>query len=280
MVNEMFKHIVLWVLVSASLMLSNQMHAQALLNVPYKTIVTLPHKPADKTLSYGDDPLQFVKMWQAHSSDDKRNPVVIFIHGGCWLNAFSIDHSLPMTSALAQRGFSVWSVEYRRTGDEGGGWPGSFNDIQKAIDFVLKQDGHAGRDNKVFVVGHSAGGHLATLAAASRGGSITAIGLAAITDIARYSNGQNSCQKAVHGFMGGTQQTTPVSYQEATPTSFKFAHLIHGTADSIVPIAQSRQAKTTTIEIEGAGHFDFLHPSSQAFAALVKLIEIKSNEQQ
>jgi acetyl esterase/lipase len=50
-------------------------------------------------------------------------------------------------------------------------------------------------------VGHSAGGHLALLA----GGEIKrlkgVIGLAAITDIAEYAMGSNSCQKVTNNFM-------------------------------------------------------------------------------
>ncbi len=34
----------------------------------------------------------------------------------------------PLASALAERGIATWNVEYRRSGDSGGGWPGTFLD--------------------------------------------------------------------------------------------------------------------------------------------------------
>ena len=60
-------------------------------------------------------------------------PLVILIHGGCWLNSFDVNHSRPLATALSQAGFAVWSLEYRRTGDPGGGWPGTLEDIQLAL---------------------------------------------------------------------------------------------------------------------------------------------------
>lgn len=274
----MFKQIVFLLITTYFVLFSDSVNAQKLINVPYKDVVNLPYNDPDFTLSYGDDPLQFVKLWEPIRKSEKAAPLVIFVHGGCWLNAFSIDHSLPMTSALAERGFLVGSIEYRRTGDEGGGWPGSLDDVLSGIHFILKQKSTTYNKNRVFVIGHSAGGHLAALAAAKLSGKVNAIGLAAITDIRQYSQGKNSCQKAVHGFMGGTLKDIPLMYDQATPSSFKYTQLIHGTADSIVPIKQSRQAMTKTVEIDGAGHFDFLHPASQAFSELVDMIKSSQNE--
>lgn len=274
----MFKQTVLLLAATYIVLFSGNVNAQKLINVPYKDVVNLPYNDADNTLSYGDDPLQFVKVWEPRGKSEKVAPLVIFIHGGCWLNAFSIDHSLPMTSALAEQGFLVASIEYRRTGDEGGGWPGSFDDVLSGIRFMLNQKTRKYDNDRVFVVGHSAGGHLAALAADKLAGQVNAIGLAAITNISEYAKGQNSCQRAVHGFMGGKLEDIPHLYNQATPSSFESMQLIHGTADSIVPLEQSRQAMTMTVEIEGAGHFDFLHPSSQAFSVLVDMIKSSKNE--
>ena len=60
-------------------------------------------------------------------------PLVILIHGGCWLNSFDVNHSRPLATALNHAGFAVLSLEYRRTGDPGGGWPSTLEDIQLAL---------------------------------------------------------------------------------------------------------------------------------------------------
>ncbi|WP_343859996.1 alpha/beta hydrolase [Aliiglaciecola litoralis] len=238
-------------------------------NVSYSSILELSYRAADATLVYGDDKHQFGKLWRPSVKSSGLPALVVFIHGGCWLNAFDIDHSFPLTSALSEQGFLVWSIEYRRTGDEGGGWPGSFQDIQAGIDYILNQSQETFDPNKVFVVGHSAGGHLATLAADQRNGKVTAIGLAAITDVAKYGQGKNSCQQAVPKFMGGSAKQKPDDYAQATAKSFVHSILLHGLADKIVPPSQSSQTKAQTVLIADAGHFDFLHPKSTAFAALL-----------
>ncbi|GAB5378780.1 MAG: alpha/beta hydrolase [Aliiglaciecola sp.] len=250
------------------------------INVPYKDILQAPFQQADKTLSYGASPLQFGKLWLPKPKEQKP-PLLIFLHGGCWLNAFNIEHSFALTSALANSGAMVWSIEYRRTGDEGGGWPGTFEDTVKGVKFALDQSQWGFDPTKVFIVGHSAGGHLALLAndalAKSRYQNIEAIGLAAITDVISYSQGTNSCQSATDKFMGGSYVQQKHAYVAATPKRYDNVTLIHGSRDNIVPIEQSEKASASVLVVEGAGHFDFLHPQSTAYAALLSVI-YKRNE--
>ncbi len=58
---------------------------------------------------------------------------MILLHWGCGLSAYDIKHSYALSTGLAQAGFNVWSVEYRRTGESGGGWPVTFDDIKNGI---------------------------------------------------------------------------------------------------------------------------------------------------
>ena len=50
--------------------------------------------------------------------------MVVVVHGGCWLSEYSLDHIAGFCAALTDVGLATWSLEYRRVGDEGGGWPG------------------------------------------------------------------------------------------------------------------------------------------------------------
>ena len=94
-------------------------------------------------------------------------------------------------------GYDVWVPEYRRVGDEGGGWPGSLEDIVAAVEFVTDKTGQP-----PILVGHSAGGHLA-LRAAQTGLAIDGVvGLAPITDLVSYGAESGSCQSMVAPFMG------------------------------------------------------------------------------
>lgn len=50
--------------------------------------------------------------------------MVIFIHGGCWLAEYDIAHVGAIEQAIADEGYAVWSLEYRRVGNRGGDGPG------------------------------------------------------------------------------------------------------------------------------------------------------------
>jgi pimeloyl-ACP methyl ester carboxylesterase len=54
--------------------------------------------------------------------------------------------------------------EFRRTGQEGGGWPGTFDDVTAALEAVPNLLAPYSEDPPV-LLGHSAGGHLAVWAA-------------------------------------------------------------------------------------------------------------------
>jgi len=195
------------------------------------------------------------------------------IHGGCWLNSFDIKHTHALSTALSQAGYAVWSVEYRRTGDEGGGWPGSYEDIKSAVAYLPKLANYPIDLNRVAIAGHSAGGHLALLAGADRLYNFSAvIGLAAIVDLEKYSQGPNSCQTATLRFMGGSVSELPLVYQTANPAKLdlpKSAVLLHGTEDAIVSVEHAQLANVSDRLIEGAGHFDMIHPGTKSYQALL-----------
>ena len=244
--------------------------------VSFKSVTELAIIQPDQSIAYGTDPLQYGLLWQAQNRSNKA--LIVLVHGGCWLNAYGVDHSFPMAAALSQAGYPVWSLEYRRTGDTGGGWPGSYEDIKLALgqlDLLQKQ--HINTD-EIILIGHSAGGHLALLAA-SELASINfkqVIGLAAITDISRYALGDNSCQQATKKFMAGMPNQQSNAYQSANliyRTLPQSVTLMQGDADQMVPLLQSQLADVKTQIIPGAGHFDWIHPGTPAFEKLLRLLE-------
>jgi len=248
-------------------------------NVSYTSVTELEFTSASTKLVYGeDDPsLQYGLLWVPADMDAlERAPLVVFIHGGCWLNEFDIQHSFPFSTALAEAGYAVWSLEYRRTGDAGGAWPGSFDDIRQGLEFISNLKNHSLDLDRVVIAGHSAGGHLALLAGSGFQGFDAVIGLAAITDIVKYSQGNNSCQKATIDFMGGNYEANPAAYHAANPVDISLHErtiLLHGDVDSIVPLEQARVSDTTAIIEEGAGHFDWIHPGTQAYQLLLSTLE-------
>lgn len=252
-------------------------------NVAYSKVAALPFAAADENISYGADPLQYALLWRAKKVTKVKNlenkqayPLVILIHGGCWLSAYDIQHTYALSTGLAQAGFNVWSLEYRRSGDIGGGWPATYDDVKAGIlASALYNSGEFDLSHSV-LVGHSAGGHLALLA----GGEIKqlngVIGLAAITDIAEYAMGSNSCQQVTKNFMQGMPKDKTVEYHLANPSKQPLhinTTILQGDKDDIVPAFELDQLQRRVILLEGGGHFDWIHPGSEAFKILTQQLD-------
>ena len=243
-------------------------------NVTFDQVQTLPHREPDATVAYGDNPLQYGLLWVP--STNANAPLVILIHGGCWLNSFDVNHSRPLATALNQEGFAVWSLEYRRTGDPGGGWPGTLEDIQLALSQLERLSSYAIDLSRVAIAGHSAGGHLALMAGADLTSVKAVIGLAAIVDIETYSRGSNSCQTAGPDFIGVSLEDGPELYALANPVKQALnpaSMLLHGNNDEIVPLDHFPQDLLPLSVVAGAGHFDWIHPGTPAFHLFLGMLK-------
>jgi acetyl esterase/lipase len=219
---------------------------------------------------------------------------VVFLHGGFWRVAYDRAHTGPLATALSAAGFAVCVPEFRRVGQPGGGWPGTFDDIATAVDVLPARvrevvGAHLISDQPPLLAGHSAGGHLALWAAGRRRLPPDSkwrateqrfrgvVALAAVTDMPachqlRLGHG------AAAALLGGGPDRQPERYRVADPVSLLPlacpARLVHGSADRQVPCAMSRdyvaQAcaagdDATLDELPGAGHFDVIDPLSAAW---------------
>ncbi|WP_139048190.1 alpha/beta hydrolase [Pseudoalteromonas sp. BSi20652] len=243
-------------------------------NVAYSKVASLGYKNADEKITYGSDEAQYALLWRASQTDQSQpKPLVVLLHGGCWLSAYDIKHTFALSTGLAQAGFNVWSVEYRRSGESGGGWPVTFGDIKAGIAASSTYNNGEFKLNNAVVVGHSAGGHLALLAGGQMSELKGVIGLAPITDIKAYASGTNSCQKVTKDFMQGMPSDKPDAYTQANPSEQPLhaqSIILQGTKDLIVPAYNLKQLNRPVVMLEGVGHFDWIHPGSAAFNALVK----------
>jgi acetyl esterase/lipase len=129
--------------------------------VSYEEMLQRAVAPPPIRKSYGARAEQFGELWLPPGAGPF--PIVLLVHGGCWRSTLpGLEFVRSFASACVERGLAVWNVEYRRLGDEGGGYPGTFLDVAAAADFLreLARD-HPLDLERVVAVGHSAGGHLA-----------------------------------------------------------------------------------------------------------------------
>jgi len=190
--------------------------------------VAAPHDEPDLTEAWGADPLQLGELRLPPGPGP--HPVAVLVHGGCWLSEYDRHHVGRLARALAEAGIATWSLEYRRVGDEGGGWPGTFEDVARGADRLRVLAERFPLDlDRTIAVGHSAGGQLALwLATRSRlapGDPLYAtapipirgvLGLAAVPDLARV-HGLGVCGNVVDALMGGSPDAVPERYAAVSP---------------------------------------------------------------
>jgi acetyl esterase/lipase len=186
-------------------------------------------------IPYGGDPDQFVDFRVPAQAAGR--PLLINIHGGFWRSRYDLVHADPLCDSLTLAGFPTANIEYRRSGQPGGGWPGTFDDVRAAV--------HLARSHvnaPAVVMGHSAGGHLALWLASEMPGLAGVVALAPVASLRLawelyLSNG------AVCEFLGGAPDEVPDRYAAADPcglASFVPRTLVHGDSDDVVPLELSR----------------------------------------
>lgn len=252
--------------------------------------MTQPQAKADARIAYGPAPAQAAELFLPKGRGP--HPVVVLIHGGCFLAEYE---GLPQTSGiaadLAARGYAVWNVEYRKLGEEGAGYPGTFLDVADALERLRAEaPKHHLDTRRVVAVGHSAGGHLALWAASrTRLPKTSALWRARPLKIrAVVSLGGIGDLKPHAGVFAGAcgpsiaTVAPPLTYRETSPAellpSGVGVTMIHGEFDHVMPFdtgqayaAKARAAgdRAEAIEIKGSGHFDPVIPTTQAWKTVV-----------
>lgn len=245
-------------------------------------ILSLPPPKADSRVSYGTDANQFADLRVPKAKGP--HPLLLNIHGGYWRAKYDLEHAGFLCAALTAKGIATANLEYRRVGNAGGGWPGTFADIRAGYQFLRQNAGkYELAVNRVVIMGHSAGGELALCLAAHEPGVRAVMSLAGVVDLQRAYQLHLS-NDAVAEFLGGTPAQVPDHYREADPMKLAVPArqwLIHGSADDVVPVDFSRNyAKTKVagkedarlVEIAEAGHFDVIDPRTEAWKHVEQVV--------
>lgn len=257
----------------------------------YKAFGAAASKPA-ATIAYGPGELQVADLRLPEGRGPF--PVAVVIHGGCWMA--SIDNRSGIAGfadALTKRGFATWNVEYRRVGDAGGGWPGTFQDVAAAQDKLAEVAATHPLDlSRVVIVGHSAGAHLA-LWAASRARLPAAWNNTRVQPIAVVAiDGPGALapfvgidadvcgRPVIVPLMGGTPQEKPDEYRiaspmEQLPLGMRQLLVAGALQDLMQPYIAAARASGDRVDVltpPKANHFDIVTPNTANGAAVVDFI--------
>ena len=233
---------------------------------------------------YGPDPEQYAEL--TLPSGTPGSGTVVIIHGGYWRSGYTADLGRPLARDLAGRGFACWNLEYRRAGN-GGGWPRTLDDVVSGINALATaaQD-HDVDLSRVTLLGHSAGAHLAVLAAKAGPSGVTVTGVVSqsgVLDLAgahRFGLSGN----AVENFLGCTPQEDPQRYLDADPMLALPlpvpAWVLHGEADNTVPPAfsadwaRAARGAGTSVRLRTipGDHFAMITPGTPAWDAVVETL--------
>lgn len=244
-------------------------------------ILTRHTRLPDRTEVTGPEQTDVYDVWEPYDHPP-RGLTVALVHGGFWREQYDRAHQSPLADALSRDGFHVANLEYPRIGMPGGGWPGTGRSLLARAQAV-HADTHL--PDRVVVVGHSAGGHLALwLASAGRAtwllGVIALAPAADLREVARLglSNG------AAAALVGGSPEDVPESWEDADPARQRLtvpAVIVTGERDDVVPasVVESYVASRAADEplhttvARGADHFDLIDPESPAYLLVLAEIE-------
>ncbi len=260
----------------------------------------LPSEPPDERSAYDTGPSRYGELRLPDGPGP--HPVAVLVHGGCFKAAYATLRDLSaMADALEEIGIATWNVEYRRLGEDGGGWPGTYLDVGRAVDHLRAlAPRHALDLERVVIVGHSAGGHLAMWAAGRArvppGSDVHVadplpvrgvLDLAGPVDMtANIAGYEGLCRDAViTGLLGGSPASVPERYAQASPMRLlplgipqvlligeHEEFVPHPLMEAYVEAAARSGDRVRLIVVPGVGHFEIASPHATPWPRVASAI--------
>lgn len=176
-------------------------------------------------------------------------PAVIIVHGGGWVRGDRRVEVAPLFRPLTDAGFAWFSIDYRLSSDFTQ-FGVAIEDVKNAIRFVKARAAEYRIDpDRVAVIGESAGGQLAAMAVLDPAPDLRVkalVGLYAPMDLVELAKNSALVPAQIRNSLLGTpfeglilarlSQLSPMANVKSGAPAFL---LIHGTADTLVPYAQS-----------------------------------------
>ncbi|MFD7103855.1 alpha/beta hydrolase [Streptomyces celluloflavus] len=253
----------------------------------------------DRTVAYGSGPDRVIDLYGPWAGA-ARGPLVVLLHGGFWRAAYDRRHLSPLAAELAGHGLPVALAEYRRAA---GGAARMVEDVSAAVSAAVDEAGDGAADEagcaaSAVLLGHSAGGHLALLAAARPGVPVArVVAVSPVADLARAHElglSGGAVAELVGGGPGLAARIAAADPARHPPAGVPVT-ILHGGDDPEVPPELSRRyaaaagavataagagtgavgpaaaghARTTLHELPGVGHYAPVTPGTPACRTLL-----------
>lgn len=226
-------------------------------------------------------------------------PTILHVHGGAWMIGSKDDQGKPLAHRMAAHGWVVVSANYRLSPRFA--WPDHIVDVKAAIRWIKEHGAEYGADpDFIAITGGSAGGHLAALAALTPNdpafqpgfeqadttvqACVPFYGVYDFTD--RRGHWKRSLLRPMleHRIVKKRLRDDFEVFDKASPMSRVHPgappfFVIHGTRDTMVPIAEARtfvellraasRAPVLFAELPGAQHAFEIFPSERTGHALM-----------
>jgi acetyl esterase/lipase len=249
----------------------------------------------------GTRPLKLDVYLPSAPSDGLR-PAIVQVHGGAWVLGSRKEQGIPLLNHLAAHGWVGFNIDYRM--GPFNTWPAPVVDVKRAIAWVREHAEEYGVDPSfIALTGGSAGGHLTALAALTAGdptlqpgfedadtsvqAAVPFYGIYDMLDEGRVHNPVMHTWVLEPLVFKARREDVPERYRDASPVYRVHPDappflIIHGSGDSLAPVADARSfaerlretsnAPVVYAELRGAQHaFDFM-PSPRT-APMIEAIE-------
>ena len=224
-------------------------------------------------VAYGDDPYQGIALFVPERSN---GTVLAFVHGGGWTNGYR-EWMAFMAPPLNEAGVLLASIGYRLAPTHV--FPTGVEDVAAGIAWLHRNiEDHGGDPRRLFIGGHSAGGHYTALLAVRRDWQA---GLGLPTDVVRgclpisgvydlTETGGLSARPRFLGPPGREREASPLYRVEGTPPPFfiahgsqDFPHLMRQ-ADAMVAVLGRAGTDVERLVMDGRDHFSASYAGGEA----------------
>ena len=225
-----------------------------------------------KDAAYGDHHQQRMDIYLPAGRSPDLTKIVVFIHGGGWSGGDKDDFQLADESVRVLKetfpGFALFNINYRLVSGSSNQYPAAEEDIKRALAYIYSTLESYQLSSATYVIGGSAGAHLAALHTLKYNSNDRIKGCIAISGVynlvSLYHMGSTEAKEVVTAFMGGAPVERATPYEQATPVNFitpssaKFL-ILHGLEDNLVPVSQAYELRDALAE-QQVDHTVFTYP--------------------